>query len=90
MSPSIITEASQPLTARSTVAQRKQANELRKVRGEICTGLHALLCFLLLFVYVEVQLNNMVVLFFPSRLLNPYWRSEDALVSTTVSATSRA
>lgn len=32
MSPSIITEANQPLTARSTVAQRKQANELRKVR----------------------------------------------------------
>ncbi|XP_008316219.1 transcription factor HES-2 [Cynoglossus semilaevis] len=30
MSPSIITEASQPLHARSTVAQRKQANELRK------------------------------------------------------------
>lgn len=70
MSPSIITEASQPLTARSTVAQRKQANELRKVRGEICTGLHALLCFLLLFVYVEVQLNNRVV-FFPSQTLKP-------------------
>lgn len=32
MSPSITTEASQPLPARSTVAQRKQANELRKVR----------------------------------------------------------
>lgn len=32
MSPSIITEANQPLSARSTVAQRKQANELRKVR----------------------------------------------------------
>lgn len=32
MSPSIIAEANQPLTARSTVAQRKQANELRKVR----------------------------------------------------------
>uniref|UniRef100_A0A3Q3X991 BHLH domain-containing protein n=1 Tax=Mola mola TaxID=94237 RepID=A0A3Q3X991_MOLML len=30
MSPSITTEASQPLPARSTVAQRKQANELRK------------------------------------------------------------
>ncbi|XP_075898091.1 transcription factor HES-2-like [Nelusetta ayraudi] len=30
MSPSIITEANQPLSARSTVAQRKQANELRK------------------------------------------------------------
>lgn len=33
MSPSIITEANQPLPARSTVAQRKQANELRKVRA---------------------------------------------------------
>lgn len=32
MSPSITTEADQPLPARSTVAQRKQANELRKVR----------------------------------------------------------
>lgn len=32
MSPSISAEASQPLLARSTVAQRKQANELRKVR----------------------------------------------------------
>ncbi|KAG7227015.1 hypothetical protein INR49_022361 [Caranx melampygus] len=31
MSPSITTEASQPLPARSTVAQRKQANELRKI-----------------------------------------------------------
>ncbi|XP_022054463.2 transcription factor HES-2.1 [Acanthochromis polyacanthus] len=30
MSPSISTEASQPLPARSTVAQRKHANELRK------------------------------------------------------------
>ncbi|XP_034446522.1 transcription factor HES-2.1 [Hippoglossus hippoglossus] len=30
MSPSITTEANQPLPARSTVAQRKQANELRK------------------------------------------------------------
>ncbi|XP_068589679.1 transcription factor HES-2-like [Cebidichthys violaceus] len=30
MSPSITTEAGQPLPARSTVAQRKQANELRK------------------------------------------------------------
>ncbi|XP_013857097.1 transcription factor HES-2 [Austrofundulus limnaeus] len=30
MSPSITPEASQPLPARSTVAQRKQANELRK------------------------------------------------------------
>ncbi|KAL3974269.1 beta-1,3-galactosyltransferase 2 [Sarotherodon galilaeus] len=30
MSPSFTTEASQPLPARSTVAQRKQANELRK------------------------------------------------------------
>ncbi|XP_060931521.1 transcription factor HES-2-like [Limanda limanda] len=30
MSPSIIVEANQPLPARSTVAQRKQANELRK------------------------------------------------------------
>ncbi|XP_056280006.1 transcription factor HES-2.1 [Pseudoliparis swirei] len=30
MSPSITTEADQPLAARSTVAQRKQANELRK------------------------------------------------------------
>nr|XP_020471302.1 transcription factor HES-2 [Monopterus albus] len=30
MSPSITAEASQPLPARSTVAQRKQANELRK------------------------------------------------------------
>lgn len=32
MSPSITTEANQPFPARSTVAQRKQANELRKVR----------------------------------------------------------
>lgn len=32
MSPTISTEADQPLPARSTVAQRKQANELRKVR----------------------------------------------------------
>ena len=32
MSPNITTEANQPLPARSTVAQRKQANELRKVR----------------------------------------------------------
>ena len=32
MSPSITSEANQPLPARSTVAQRKQANELRKVR----------------------------------------------------------
>lgn len=32
MSPSIITEANQPLPTKSTVAQRKQANELRKVR----------------------------------------------------------
>ncbi|XP_047460792.1 transcription factor HES-2.1 [Mugil cephalus] len=30
MTPSVTTEASQPLPARSTVAQRKQANELRK------------------------------------------------------------
>ncbi|KAM9751180.1 transcription factor HES-2-like [Menidia menidia] len=30
MSPKITTEANQPLPARSTVAQRKQANELRK------------------------------------------------------------
>lgn len=33
MSPSIITEANQPLPTKSTVAQRKQANELRKVRS---------------------------------------------------------
>lgn len=35
MSPSIITEANQPLPTKSTVAQRKQANELRKVRRNI-------------------------------------------------------
>lgn len=41
MSPSITTEANQPLSARSTVAQRKQANELRKVRKrDNYTALH--------------------------------------------------
>lgn len=40
MSPSVITEANQPLPAKSTVAQRKQANELRKVRRpmDVCLG----------------------------------------------------
>lgn len=45
MSPSIITEASQPLTARSTVAQRKQANELRKVRTMNLHRATSSLCF---------------------------------------------
>jgi len=50
MSPSITTEADQPLAARSTVAQRKQANELRKVReGEIRVYVLIIrwLCFLI-------------------------------------------
>lgn len=57
MSPSFTTEASQPLPARSTVAQRKQANELRKVRrkwyytDDFCYKK----CFL---VYLPRQSNN--------------------------------
>lgn len=49
MNPSITTEANQPFPARSTVAQRKQANELRKVRKR--EKLHSCLfkwkCFLI-------------------------------------------
>lgn len=52
MSPSITAEAKQPLPARSTVAQRKQANELRKVRKR--QNVHVFQCAL------ELLLNQLL------------------------------
>lgn len=88
MSPSIITEANQPLPAKSTVAQRKQANELRKVRRNINTCL----CIFLNVSFSDViffKKCRSVTKCFPSfiRLSNRCWRREDVLVSTTVSLT---
>lgn len=60
MSPSIITEANQPLPTKSTVAQRKQANELRKVRRNIND------CFF-------TQMPNLLFWFLCTRITNCFF-----------------
>lgn len=90
MSPSFTTEASQPLPARSTVAQRKQANELRKVRRrQTTTQLFVLFLEMCSALTLSVQPSNSVEIIF-CRLLNPCWRREDELASMTVSIIWRA
>lgn len=83
MSPNVTTEAGQPFPARSTVAQRKQANEMRKVRDATLYWPGNVSCF-----DAKVPPNNAHTL--SSRLSNPCWRREDVLALMTVSLTWRA